>query len=231
MGKTIAIVQARMGSERFPGKMLKTLGSHKVLEWVLFRTQKAQCLDEVVLATTVLAHDDPLEEVAHEQGIEVYRGSESDVMSRYIEAANLFDAETIVRVCADNPFVAPEEIDRLVQFYDDSSCQYACNHQNYLGSNYADGLGAEIFSSAILQEVSNTVADMSVREHVTLGIKENPERYRLCAVPAPDNLAYPDLKFDIDTQSDLLALQRLLEKGVHINSKANEIVRIANLFA
>ena len=136
-----AIVQARMGSTRFPGKMLKKLGSYHILEWVINRLKRANNLDGIVLATTTLPEDDVLQQKAKFWGVDVFRGSKEDVLGRFYKAARYFEANTIVRVCGDNPFVAPEEIDRLIEFFDNNPCDYACNHQNRLGSSGREEAG------------------------------------------------------------------------------------------
>ncbi|HNC94755.1 MAG TPA: NTP transferase domain-containing protein, partial [Myxococcota bacterium] len=107
----VAIIQARMGSVRFPGKMLANLHGYPVLEWVLHRVAQATEVDEVVLATTDMARDNPLVELAGRLAVPVHRGSESDVLGRFADAAAAFDAEGVVRICADNPFIDPAEID------------------------------------------------------------------------------------------------------------------------
>ena len=111
---TLALVQARMGSTRLPGKMMMDLCGYPVLHWVLYRLKRATGLAGIVLATTDLERDEPLAELALGLGIQVFRGSETDVLGRFIAAARRFGADPVVRVCADNPMIAPEEIDRLI---------------------------------------------------------------------------------------------------------------------
>ena len=98
-----------------------------------------------------------LVELANRIGIEVFRGSESDVLGRFAAAANHYHAKTVLRICADNPFVDPDELDRLVREFSNNSCDYACNHQDRLGSRYADGFGAEILRTKLLQQYCSGV--------------------------------------------------------------------------
>ena len=109
--RTVAIVQARMGSARFPGKILANLGGYPLLEWVLRRVSRASLLDETVLATSTKPQDDALAAVAKTIGIRTFRGDESDVLGRFVMTANMSDAEQVVRICADNPFVDPDNYD------------------------------------------------------------------------------------------------------------------------
>ena len=176
-----------MGSTRFPGKMLQLLGSYPILEWVLRRVSRAEFIDEVVLATSDRSIDDALVELANCLGIEVFRGSESDVLGRFAAAAEHYHAETVLRICADNPFVDPDELDRLVLEFSDNSCDYACNHQDRLGSRYADGFGAEILSNQLLQRVAQVSKEPKHREHVTLYLWDHAEQFTLHSIQAPLN--------------------------------------------
>ena len=184
-------------------------------------------LSEVVLATTTLPHDDDIEKIAHQCGVNVYRGSESNVLSRFAEAANLYGAEIVVRVCGDNPFIDHEEIDRLINFYINNPCDYAFNHQNRLNSGYADGFGAEVLNNNLLNELNDTVLVADELEHVTLNIWNNQDCFEILPVPVPEELNYPDLRFDVDIIDDFNYLISLLDKGVKIDSTAEEIINIA----
>ncbi len=225
--KTVAIVQARMGSTRFPGKMLARLGDIPLLEWVLRRLARATTLDQIVLATSDSENDNALADLAVRLGVQVYRGSESDVLARFVGAATLSNAVNVVRICADNPFIDPDEVDRLVNFFAQQQCDYACNHQDRLGSGYADGFGAEIFTAAILKTIDALAKEPRHREHATLYLWDHASEYKLTAVVAPNDLAFPELRFDVDTPNDLVNLNVLVKAGVDIETPAHDIIRIA----
>lgn len=224
MNKTVAIVQARMGSNRFPGKMLARLGEYTVLEWVLLRLKKAKSIDEIVLATSKNMRDDPLVGVANPLGIRVFRGDELDVLDRFYNAALFATANVIIRVCADNPFIDATEVDRLVRFYEDSDCDYACNHQSRLNSGYADGFGAEIFGFDLLSDLKKRAIHTAHREHVTSYIWDHFDDYRIGTPSVPHELACPHYRFDIDTPQDLERLRQVLKMGVELDSTAAQIV-------
>jgi len=215
-----------MGSSRFPGKMLKKLGNYYILEWVIRRLNRSKFLDDIVVATTTSPIDDLIEEKAQNFDANVFRGSSEDVLERFIQTSRYFNIQTVVRVCGDNPFIAPEEIDRLINFFKKNPCDYACNHQDKLNSGYADGFGAEIIPSSVLYKIETLTQDKRHREHVTTYMLENPKKYRLMSVPAPDGLRYPNLCFDINTIEDKMLLETLIEIGVTINSNAFEIVNL-----
>lgn len=227
MSKIVAIIQARTGSSRLPAKMLMKLSGKPILHWVIHRTLKSEFVDQIVLATTTNPKDDPIEMIGKEFGIEVFRGSENDVLSRYYEVALNVKADTIVRICADNPFIAPEEIDRLIKYYKTNAFDYAFNHIDDLGNSYADGFGAEIFSLPVLKYLHQTMFSSNDKEHVSLALREKRTAFSISTFNAPQSLRYPDLKFDLDTIEDLRWLERLVSSGVKIDTSANEIVRVA----
>ena len=225
-GITVALIQARMGSTRLPRKMLRMLGPHTLIEWVVRRVKECEVFDRVVLATSDRKTDDPLVEMVKSMEIDIYRGSESDVLGRVAHAARKYKAETVIRICADNPFVDPGELKRLFDTYVSTTCDYACNHQDRLKSKYADGFGAEILSNKLLQEISKCTRESSHREHVTLYLWDNKNKFKLYSVDAPIQLAFPNLKFDIDTEIDLARLNHLVEEGVNIKTSAKNIVKL-----
>jgi spore coat polysaccharide biosynthesis protein SpsF len=224
--RTVAIVQARMGSARFPGKMLALLGGRPLLEWVLRRVSRAKQVDETVLATSTESRDDALAALAEQIGVRTCRGDESDVLGRLVSAAEMCNAAWVVRVCADNPFIDPDEIDRLVTFFQDHACDYACNHMDRLGSRYADGFGAEILSADLLRRVAVVTAEDKHREHVTLYLWDHAREYRLLAVPAPTELAHPEMRFDVDVPADLAGLEQLVAAGVGLKTPAPRIAEL-----
>ena len=130
-------------------------------------------------------------------------------------------------MCADNPFVDPAEIDRLIEFHLNNKSDLSCNHQDRLGSKYADGFGAEVLSLNTLRSIADCATEPRHREHVTLYIWEHPDDYIISGVPAPVGLAFPQLRFDVDRPSDLVYLKSLCRSGVSIDSTAIEIVLIA----
>lgn len=229
-GRVVALVQARMGSSRFPGKMMAPLAGRPLLAWVLARLKRAQRLDAVVLATTDLPRDAALVALAHEMGVAPFTGSESDVLDRFSRAARQFEADTVVRVCADNPFIDGAVVDALVDFYAASDCDYACNHLDRLGSGFADGFGAEILPAALLHRLAAECSEPRHREHVTLALWDETTPWgrdcRKTCPPAPAALAFPELRFDVDEPAHLQRLQSLVdEAGLTLDSPAQACVQ------
>lgn len=225
--RNVAIIQARLGSSRFPKKMLNTLDGKPLIEWVIRRLLSCKKLDQVMLATTDVTEDDRLADIGKSLGVLVYRGSENDVLDRIVGAMNSAKADNVVRVCADNPFIDSEEVDRLVGFFANNKCDYACNHQDRLDSGYADGFGAEIISAKVLTAINEKATNPVHREHVTQYLWDHEQDYVIRALRAPSKLNFPDLCFDVNLTKDLERLRTLVRAGVNINSSAVEIVEIA----
>jgi spore coat polysaccharide biosynthesis protein SpsF len=218
----------RVGSQRFPGKMLAKLGERDLLSWVLTRVCDAKQLDQVVLATSDGRDDDELANAASSFDVIVVRGSQNNVLDRFIQSAKIAQADIVVRVCADNPFVAAEEIDRLVIAHESGNYDYSCNHQQKLNNRYADGFGAEILSTTLLNNIADSTTQQSHREHVTSYIWDNVEKYKIQAVA---ELAFPEIKLDIDTPQEMQQLNEFInEFGVTMSSSAAEIVIAFNKF-
>lgn len=225
--RVIGIVQARMGSTRLKEKMMKKIDCYPLIYWVLQRTLKSNLTNKIILAATTNSNDDRLVEVANNLKIDVFRGSETNVIDRFIKASEKYNADYIVRICADNPFIDGQEIDRLIKEYFSGEYDYAFNNCSKKMSRYSDGFGAEIISYHLLKKISNLPLNNSQEEHVTKYIWDNLPRFKILALKSPKELAYPDLKFDIDTLEDFEYIRLLISNGVKINSKADEIVKIA----
>lgn len=194
----VAIIQARMGSERLPGKVLLDIAGQTMLERVVKRVQKAKSIDRVVVATTDQAADDGIAEQASRLGVHVTRGNEEDVLDRFKQAAAETRAATIVRVSADSPFVDPEVIDMIVDAYIAADVDYASNK---LQPSFPLGLDVEAFSRATLDTVAKEATRSYERAHVTLRIYSEPGQFKLLPVTTtPDR---HDWRWTVDTEEDL----------------------------
>src|SRR5688500_8132039 len=138
--KVVAVVQARAGSTRLPGKVLMDVAGRPMLARIMHRVAAASRVDEVVLATSDLDRDDPVAELAASEGFGVFRGSEEDVLGRFAGAARAADADVVVRITGDCPLIAPEVIDEVVTRLVDDGADYA---SNVLRRTFPKGLDAE----------------------------------------------------------------------------------------
>ena len=213
--KTVAIIQARLGSTRLPMKSLLTLRGHALIDWVVERVARASLLDEVVVACPDTERDLVLAEHLERRHVRVVPGSEQDVLDRFAKAATAVNAGRIVRVCADNPLIWGEALDRLVREYDRGGCDYCYNHIPR-GNRWPDGLGAEIVSRELLDGIAAKACEPSQREHCLNYIWDNQTQFGIRTFdPEEDWLCRPDIKLDIDTPDDFCRLARLpLEIGM-----------------
>lgn len=224
MTQVVAIVQARMGASRLPNKMMLNIHGFPVVEWVYRRLVRSKTIDKILFAIPDRASDDVLEFYLASLGANIYRGSESDLVERILEAANYSSADEVVRVCADNVLVSPEAIDELVKYFKDNACDYAYNHIP-LNNNWPDGLGAEICGKDLLDHIYSKAIGQDHREHLFNYVWDNKEAFKISTFQPPEQLAYPQLKLDLDTIHDY---EKLLKTPYRIEMSAQEIVEISN---
>lgn len=205
--RTVAIVQARLGSTRLPGKVLLPLLGEPMLTRVMRRAGRAGTVDEVVLATTTLPEDDALVGLARAEGWPVERGSETDLLARYLGAARSRRAEVIVRITSDCPLIDPDVIDRTVEAFRAAGADYASNTLE--PRTFPRGLDVEVVGRAALERADAEDRDPAWREHATPYIYRHPERFRLTRVAAPvDRSGH---RWSVDTQADYELVRGLYE--------------------
>jgi len=203
----VAIVQARMTSTRLPGKVLMDLAGAPMLVRELERLRRAATLDEIVVATTTNATDDPVAEIAAAQGARVFRGDEHDVLGRYLGAAREADAGVVVRITADCPLIDPDVVDRVVRALD-READYA---SNVVERTFPQGLDCEALHRDVLERVGRLATSPAAREHVTwLIYAERAELFvRRDVRDAQDN---SDLSWTVDRPEELELVRRLYER-------------------
>ncbi|MHB8108778.1 MAG: cytidylyltransferase domain-containing protein [Syntrophorhabdaceae bacterium] len=225
MRRIVAIIQARMNASRLPGKMMLSLHGSPIIEWVVRRVASARMLDEIVVAIPDTSNDDFLAQyVTHALNAKIYRGSEKDVLNRFLGAAKMARASHVVRVCADNPLVSGEVIDDLIRYFCDHPCDYAYNQGDGGRTNsYPDGLGAEMVPFALLEWLDQHAVDARHREHCLTYVVDNPHRFTIKTFdPIDQRIACPWLKLDMDNLNDYC---RLAHKCFSITSSPFDIVQ------
>jgi glutamate-1-semialdehyde 2,1-aminomutase len=160
----VGIVQARLGSTRFPNKVMRHVGGVPMIELLLRRLARSKRLNKIILATTDSARDQPLADHVGRLGYEVFRGSETDVLDRYYQAARPHQPSTVVRITGDCPLLDPELVDTAIEAYFAQSVDYLSNTQP---PTYPDGLDVEVFSFAVLEQAAADATRPMEREHVT----------------------------------------------------------------
>lgn len=193
-----------MRSTRLPGKMMAPLGEKCVLSRVLDRVARAKQLNLTVVATSDLPADDPLAEACRGWGFPVFRGSEADVLGRFVAAARESDAEHVVRVNADNPLIDPHYIDALVN----DAREHPTEYTSYRRAGRPVMLTplsffAERVSRECLERADREIPAPAEREHVTIGVYNRPDRFSVRWLDVPAFCDEPRLRFTIDTAADL----------------------------
>lgn len=172
----VAIIQARMGSKRLPGKTMIPIQGKPLIKHIVERVKQSMLVNQVVVATTDEAADNQLVSYLQTENISVIRGSKDDVLDRFYKAAQAFQAQIIVRVTADDPFKDPDVIDRAIKiFQSEPELDYV---SNTLEPSYPEGLDIEVFSFKALQRAWNEAKLPSEREHVTPYIWKNKQLFR-----------------------------------------------------
>lgn len=197
-GPVVAIIQARMGSSRLPGKSMADIEGHPMLWHVVERVKRASLVDRVVVATSTQPADNAIEEMCRKRGVICYRGSENDVLDRYYHAARREKAPTLVRITADCPLIDPEVIDRVIRRFQRGDLDYA---SNAMVRSYPDGLDTEVFSFAALERAWHEASKTSEREHVTPYLRS--EKFRTGNVENHSTCLYQHYRWTVDEAEDL----------------------------
>lgn len=222
--RTVAIIQARMGSSRLPGKILRPMAGVPMLAHVVNRARQAATLDDVVLATTTEPADDVVEALCAARGWPCFRGSQDDVLDRYYQAARCFRADVVVRLTGDCPLIDPELIDQVVSTFRKHRPDYASNVLP--PRTYPRGLDTEVFSFAALECAWREDGNPAWREHVTPYLHQSPDRFRLLRVPADDD--YSHHRWTVDTAEDYALAVRIHEAFGRDNFGWRDILDLAN---
>lgn len=222
--KVVAIIQARMGSVRLPNKSMLDLAGRPLVDHVIERIKYSKLIDQIVLATPDKEESTPLRQRAMTLGVACFMGSENDLIDRYYQAAKKYDAQVVVRLCADNPLIHASEVDRIIERFFKGDLDFASNVGPVMGNEYPDGLGAEVMSFEALGWAHQNVKDPHCREHPHECFYRNKDRFRLGTVPCPPELRTDEkIVLDINTADEYRFISELftdLQRGdepIHIS--------------
>lgn len=204
---TIAVIQARMSSRRFPGKMLTPLCGRPLVIWALERAAKTPGIDGVVLATSTDSSDDPLAFAAQSAGFSLFRGSLDDVLGRFLAAAQSLNADLVLRLTGDCPLTDPEILSRLIALQKSTNADYA---SNISPPSFPDGLDAEIMTMKALNVANTQAKETWEREHVTPFLRERRDQFQVQNLLSTDPA--PQFCWSIDTPEDLQFVSELIAK-------------------
>ncbi len=222
--RTVAILQARLGSTRLPGKVLLDLAGEPMIARVVRRVQRARALDQVVIATTTEPADDALAALCVDRDWSCFRGSEDDVLDRYYRAALEHEADLVVRICSDCPLIEPEIIDLVVRelVARRPPADYACT---FLPRRwYPVGLDVEVFWTQTLSVLWLEDQNPQWREHVTQFLHHHPERFAIHGVPSDRD--FSAMRWTVDTPEDLDLVRRIYEAFGHDRFSWQEVLTL-----
>jgi spore coat polysaccharide biosynthesis protein SpsF len=203
------VIQARMGSTRLPGKVLKEVNGKTLLAYQIERVRRVQSIDEIIIATTTEPQDDQIVDFCISNNVNYFRGSVSDVLDRYFQSSIRFELDAVVRLTSDCPLIDPVIIDKVIETFIGiyPNVDYV---SNTIERTYPRGMDTEIMSFSTLQRAHSNANEMFFREHVTSYIYNHPEKFRILNVAAEENQS--DYRLTVDTEEDFELIKRILEK-------------------
>ena len=220
---TLAIVQARMGSTRFPNKVMRLINGTPMIEILLNRLSQSKKIDRIVLATSVDVCNQPLVELMSKLGYDFYQGNENDVLDRYYQTALQYNPCTIVRITGDCPLVDPSIVDTVIQSYENNNIDYASNTNP---PTYPDGLDVEVFSFSALKTAWREANTQYEREHVTPFIRESK---KFTAKNVVNYKNYSSERWTVDEPEDYQVVKSIFKHFLpRINFSWNEVLKLRN---
>jgi spore coat polysaccharide biosynthesis protein SpsF len=194
----LAILQARMSSTRLPGKVMLPLAGQPMILRQVERVRRARRLDALTVATSTDASDDPLAEALRLAGVEVYRGPLDDVLARFVGALDARPADHVVRLTGDCPLIDPQVIDATIELHLAAGADYTQNR--LLTKGYPKGQDVEVITAEALRRAAAQAATPEEREHVTWGVWNNPDRWRIARLEPP--IDEGEVRWTVDRPDD-----------------------------
>ena len=208
--KVLALIQARMGSTRLPGKVMANLGHQSILHHVVGRVQRASSVDDCIVCTTSDKSDDIIHNWCIDNNIKCIRGSKDNVLQRFCDAIRQYESDYIVRITADDPMLEPSVISNVImEGTSDNTIDYC---SNILERSWPRGLDCELVKSSTLLKVEKLVQTDEDREHVTLFIRRMAGMFKTKSLVAPKDEQWPDLRLCVDSQQDLDFVREVWER-------------------
>jgi spore coat polysaccharide biosynthesis protein SpsF len=225
--KVVCIMQARTGSSRLPGKVLKKICEKSVLEHDIGRLRRVDNIDEIIIATTNKSQDDPIVEEANRLGVKYFRGSEDDVLSRYYFAAKENYAEIVVRVTSDCPLIDPKVTEDTIDYFINNIKKYDYV-SNTLEATFPRGLDTEVFSFSSLESAFSESKLKRDREHVTPYIYTNPSKFKLGCYK--NDIDYSKYRWTLDTKEDYKFITEVYNRLFEINNNfgMKDVIQLLN---
>lgn len=204
MKKTIIILQARTGSQRYPKKVLAKIEGKPMIWHIINRLKKVKNAEKTILATTNFHEDDKLVKIASNNGISFFRGPKNNVLKRFFQCALIFEAHTIIRITGDCPLVDPKLIDEMISFFNLHNFDYV---SNTIEPTFPDGLDIEIFSFSTLEKLLKKSKLKSEKEHVTSYILNHKKEFKIYNYENKINLSH--IRLTVDEKQDIKLIRKI----------------------
>ena len=212
------VIQARINSTRFPNKVMSDLSGAPLIERILQRVKKVKKIGKIIIATTKKKEDDILVGIAKSNRVEIFRGSENDLVDRYYQAVKGKNVGHILRLPADNPIPDPLEYNRLISYHLKTDNDFSSNICNFMRNGYPDGFGVEIFTINSLEKIWRNERRKKFREHISLNFydykknkKNSKFNFKIGTVKCPKKISRPKLVFDVNYYKDYLFIKQIYE--------------------
>ncbi len=205
------ILQARMGSTRLPGKVLRLVAGRPLLEWCLLRLSSSQQCRRVIVATSTSPQDDAIAAFCDHRQVPCFRGSEEDVLQRYYDAARCYHVDPVIRVTADCPLIDADILDDMLRAYFTRQVDYL---SNTLRRTFPRGYDLEIFSFAALQSAQQQAQQPYEREHVTPFLYQHPQQFKLAGYENAFDAS--PVRVTVDTAEDLQVVEEIYQYFLQI---------------
>jgi spore coat polysaccharide biosynthesis protein SpsF len=202
-----AIIQARMGSTRFPGKSARLLKGLSILEHIIIRLQQVPEIDQIQLATTEAETEAPLIEIAKKHNVAVFQGSDEDVLKRFIQAGESIKAQHIVRICGDNPLTDIPLLRSLITAHLESHADYTIS-----SDPIPLGTGCEVICLETLKKIGTQARDQKYREHVTTWFHDHNDKFTITRIKAPSYLRNRNFRLTVDTPKDFALMDKVFSE-------------------
>ncbi len=202
-----AIIQARMGSTRFPGKSVRLLNGLSILEHIIIRLQQVPEIDQIQLATTEAETEAPLIEIAKKHKVAVFQGSEEDVLKRFIQAGEAIEAQHIVRICGDNPLTDIPLLRSLITAHLESHADYTIS-----ADPIPLGTGCEVVCLETLKKIEEQALELKYREHVTTWFHDHNDKFTITQIEAPSYLKNRNFRLTVDTPQDFSLMEKIFSE-------------------
>lgn len=219
------ILQARMDSSRLPGKVLRDIGGKPILGHIFFRLKSIKSELTVILATSIDKDDDVIVNFCETNKINIFRGSNKNVLERYYLCAKKFGLKNIVRLTADNPFVDIEELDNLILLHGRSGADFTNSY-----SSLPIGVGAEIFTFEALEKSHKNGRLAHHLEHVDEYMLENPQIFKTSILSVPSDKNKPKIRLTIDTAEDLKMAEYIVKNAKEEFITTQEAIRLCEIY-